>query len=444
MSDMGLEVMIILLLILANGVFAMSEIAVVTARKSRLQDWAKKGNMKARAALEIAGAPNQFLSTIQIGITLMGILVGAFAGRTVATRVSTALNAVPGMEPYSEAAGVAVVVITITYFSLIIGELVPKRVALGYPEAIASAVALPMRVLSTVSAPAVWMLSASTEAVLGLLGGRSSKEPPVTEEEIKALIRQGTKAGIFEESEQDMVEGVFRLGEKNAWAIMTPRSQMTWLDLKDSLDEVRGKLSESGHSRFPVGDGGLDNIVGVVQAKELLTRALAGEPIDLRASLQQPFFVPRSAPALQVLELFKQSGRHIALVVDEYGSIEGLLTHHDILEAIAGEIPFGEEPVQPKAVQRQDGSWLLDGMLSVEEFKDIFQLESLPGEKRDVYQTLGGFLFTQMGRVPSESDRFEWDRLRFEIVDMDGKRIDKVLVTRAQESSSGGVRGTAD
>ena len=441
---MGLEIVIIFLLILANGLFAMSEIAVITARKSRLQDWANKGNTKAKVALEIAGSPNQFLSTIQIGITLIGILAGAFAGRTIATRLSTALNAVPGMEPYSEAAGLAVVVIAITYFSLIIGELVPKRVALGYPEGIATVVAVPMRVLSAVSAPAVWMLSVSTEGILGMLGGRSSKEPPVTEEEIKALIRQGTKAGIFEESEQHMVEGVFRLGEKTAWAIMTPRSQMMWLDLKDSLDEIRKKLSESGHSRFPVGDGGLDNVVGVVQAKDLLPRAMAGEPINIHASLQQPFYVPRSAPALQVLELFKQSGRHIALVVDEYGSIEGLLTHHDILEAIAGEIPFGEEPVQPKAVQRQDGSWLLDGMLSVEEFKDIFELENLPGEKRDVYQTLGGFLFTQMGRVPSESDRFEWSRLRFEIVDMDGKRIDKVLVTRQEPRPSGSAPEAAD
>jgi len=243
------------------------------------------------------------------------------------------------------------------------------------------------------------------------------------------LVQKGTEAGVFEESEQDMVEAVFRLGDRSARSLMTPRIQIVWLDLDNSLEQIREKISESGHSRFPVSAGSLDQMKGVVQAKDLLANSLAGKPVDLKASIQQPLFVPRTISALQVLELFKQSGKHIALVVDEHGGVEGLLTHHDILEAIAGEMPFGGKTKEPMAVQRHDGSWLLDGMLPVDGFKEIFHLESLPGEKKDAYQTLGGFLFTQMGRVPSVSDHYEWSGLRFEIVDMDGKRIDKVLVT---------------
>jgi len=425
------EILIILLLILANGVFAMSEMAVATARRSRLQDWANKGNAKARKALELVNAPNRFLSAVQIGITLIGILAGAFGGRTVADRMATYLSAIPMIEPYSEAVGLGVVVLGITYLLLVIGELAPKRLALRHPETIVMVVAVPLRVLSKALSPAVHLLSVSTDAVCRLFGRHHAQEPPVTEEEIKTLVQQGTEAGVFEESEQDMVEAVFRLGDQSARSLMTPRTQIVWLDLKGSLEQIRETIARSGHSRFPVSTGSLDNVTGVVQAKDLLANSLAGKPVDLKASIQQPLFVPRTVSVLQVLEHFKQSGKHIALVVDEYGGVEGLLTHHDILEAIAGDIPFSEKHTEPKAVQRHDGSWLLDGMLPVDEFKEIFHLESLPGEKKDAYQTLGGFLFTQMGRVPSVSDRLEWGNLRFEIVDMDGKRIDKVLVTSA-------------
>lgn len=437
MSDMGFEMLIIFLLIVTHGVLAMSETAVVKARKSRLQEWANKGNRRARAALELANAPNQFLSTVQIGIALIGILAGALGGRTIAAQLAAYLSVISVLEPYSQAIALGVVVIGITYFSLIIGDLVPKRLALSNPEGIASAVAVPMRALSAASYPAVRFLSRSTDAVFRLFGKGSHEEPPVTEEEITNLVQQGTEAGVFEESEQDMVEAVFRLGDKSAPALMTPRTQIVWLGLNDSAERIRDKITTSGHSRFPVSTHSLDNVVGVAQAKDLLVRILAGGPMDLKASLQQPLFVPRSMPALQVMEQFKQSGKHIALVVDEYGGIEGLLTHHDILEAIAGDIPFGEKP--PKAVQRHDGSWLLDGMLSTEEFKEIFHLESLPGENRDAYQTLGGFLFTQMGRVPTVSDQFVWGDLGFEIVDMDGKRIDKVLVRSGQMNASAGT-----
>lgn len=430
MSLIGWEIVVIFLLIVANGVFAMSEMAVVTARKSRLQDWAKKGNAKAKVALELANAPNRFLSAVQIGITLIGILAGAYGGRTIADRLAAYLSLIPAIEPYSQAVGLGIVVMGITYFSLVVGELVPKRLALQHPETIATLVAMPLRAFSKISSPAVRVLTISTDALFGLFGRHHAQETPVTEEEIKTLVQKGTEAGVFEESEQDMVEAVFSLGDRSARSLMTPRTQIAWLDLHDPIEQNHQKIAESGHSRFPVGVGSLDQVKGVVQAKDLLASSLAGKPFNLETFLRQPLFMPRAVSALQVLESFKQSGKHIALVVDEYGGIEGLLTHHDILEAIAGEIPFSEKHAEPKAVQRHDGSWLLDGMLPVDEFKEIFHLESLPGEKKDAYQTLGGFLFTQMGRVPSVSDHFEWSSLRFEIVDMDGKRIDKVLVAR--------------
>jgi putative hemolysin len=290
--------------------------------------------------------------------------------------------------------------------------------------------------VTAVSSPVVRFFTASTDVLFRLTGNQPRQELPVTEEEVRTLIRRGTAAGVFEASEQDMMEAVIGLGDKSARGLMTPRTQIVWLDLSDSTDTIRTKLSVSGRSRFPVCSGNLDDVVGVVHAKDLLASSLAGEALDLRASVQQPAFVPRTMTALQVLDHIKRSGSHLVFVVDEYGGIEGLLTHHDVLEAIAGDMPLGKSPVESKAVQRRDGSWLLDGMLAVDEFKEIFNLESLPGERKDAYQTLGGFLFTQMGRVPSVTDFYVWNNLRFEIVDMDGKRIDKVLVMRVDEMGS--------
>ena len=444
MSEILGEIVIIFSLIMANGVFAMSEMAVVTARKSRLQDWANKGDARARAALELANAPNRFLSAVQIGITLIGILAGAFGGRTLAERIAEYFSAVPGLEPYSRAIGLSVVVMTIAYFSLVIGELVPKRLALRHPESIAAFIAGPMLFVTKISAPMVYLLSLSTDAVFRLFGGHHVQEPPVTEEEIKTLVQKGTEAGVFEESEQDLVEAVFSLADRSARSLMTPRTHIIWLDLDDSVEAMRAKVIESKYSRFPVSSGNLDQVSGVIHAKDFLAQLVTGKALDIRALMQDPLFVPRSVSALNVLELFKQTGKHIAFVVDEYGGTEGLLTHHDILEAIAGEISLGEKQAEPKAVQRHDGSWLLDGMLAVEEFKELFQLNDLPGEKKDAYQTLGGFLFTQLGRVPAVSDSFVWGNLRFEIVDMDRKRIDKVLVTSASEAATGSSSNNAD
>lgn len=432
MGDVSLELLAICLLIAVSAVFSLSEMAVVTARKSRLEDWADKGDHRAKAALDLANTPSRFFFTVQIVVTLAGILAGALGARTVAERLAAHLSALPLLEPYSEPIALGAVVVGIALLLLTLGEMVPKRIAMAHAEGIAMTVARPMHVLSALFYPAMRLLHLSPQAVFGILPGRAAQGFSVTEESIKMLVQQGTEAGVVHESEQEMVEAVFRLGDKTARALMTPRSQIVWLDSHEPAAEIQRKITASGFSRFPVAEESLDKVQGIVHVKDLLAAALAGHAFDFAASVQQPLFVPRSMPALHVVDLFKESGKHIALVVDEYGGIEGLLTHHDILEAIAGTIPYSETETDSSAVQREDGSWLLDGMLPVEEFKEIFDLETLPGEKRDAYQTLGGFLFTQMGRVPTVSDHLEWSGLRFEIVDMDGKRIDKVLVTAVE------------
>lgn len=432
MSNPVLEILIIFLLLVANGVFAMAEIAIVSARKARLQQLADAGNAQAHAALELATNPNQFLATAQIGITLVGILAGAFGGATIAEEIATRLNEIPSIAPYGETIGVGIVVLGITYFSLVIGELVPKRLALNNAERIASAVAAPMRALSTLTAPVVRLLSASTDMVIWLLGVKPSIEPSITPEEIKVLIEQGTESGVFEASEQDMMENVLRLDERRVGAFMTPRTQIVWFDIEDSPEDIRRKIANDQHSRFPVVKDSLDNVLGIVRARDLLNQSLAGQPLDLRVLLRSPLFVPESMSALKVLELFKQKGTHVALITDEYGGIEGMVTHNDILEAIAGYIPSAGEPAEPQATRREDGSWLLDGLLHIDELKEIFGIERLPGEEHGHYQTVGGFVMTQVQSIPTVGQCFEWGRLRFEVVDMDGRRVDKVLVTLSQ------------
>jgi putative hemolysin len=430
MAGIANEILLIFLLIVVSGFFAAAEMALITARKSQLQDWNKKGHRRAKVALELALAPKQFLVAVQACVTLLSVLIGVFAGRSIADWIAVGIGSIPILAVYQKELGLALAVLLITYVALVIGAMAPKRLATRRPEGIAALLATVLRLFTKMFAPIVRLLTVSTDAVCWVLGKSNPNESParITEEEVRMLVRQGTEAGVFEESEQDMVEAVLRLGDKPARSLMTPRTRIAWLDLESTDQQIREKILSSGHSCFPVGTGKLDTVDGVVHAKDLLAHHLAGKFLDLRASTQQPLFVPRTMTALEVLDTFKKSGQHIALVVDEYGGIEGLLTHHDILEAIAGDIPFGGKFGSPKAMQRQDGSWLLDGMLSVDEFKEIFHLESLPGENRDAYQTLGGFVFTQMGRIPSVADFFEWNGLRLEVVDMDGKRIDKVLV----------------
>lgn len=334
MVTISFEILFILLLLLANGVFAMSEIALVSARKSRLKQRAEGGDARARAALALADSPDRFLPTVQIGITLVGIFAGAFGGATIAEQLAGQIAVVPALAPYAEGIGLGVVVIAITYFSLIIGELVPKRIALNNPETIAALVARPMNLLARIAAPVVFLLSFSTTVVLKLLRVKPSIEPSVTEEEVRALILQGAEAGIFEHSEREIVESVFRLDDRSVNDLMMQRREVVWLDADASGEEIRRTITENPYSRFPVCEGSLDNVVGVAKAKHLLERCLNGEPLDLRAAMTAPLFVPETQTALQVLELFKNAHTHIALVVDEHGGVEGLVTINDVMEAI--------------------------------------------------------------------------------------------------------------
>lgn len=432
MNNLVLEILIVLLLIIANGVLAMSEIAIVSARKARLQQLADAGNARSRAALELANNPSRFLATVQIGITLVGILAGAFGGATLAEEMASHLNEIPFLAPHGETIAFTIVVIGIAYFSLVLGELVPKRLALNNAVRIASAVAASMRALSTIATPIVWLLSVSTDCVIRLMGIKPSTEPSITPEEIEVLIKQGTESGVFEASEQDMIESVLRLDDRRASSFMTPRTHIDWLDVEDSPEEIRRKVANSQQLFFPVARNSLDNVVGIVQAKGLLDQCLAGRPPDLGALLQPPLFVPERLSALRVLELFKHKGAHIALIIDEYGGIEGLVTHNNILEGIAGYVSSTSELAVPQAMRRADGSWLVDGLLQIAELEELLDIEGLAAEERIQYQTVGGFVIAHVGSIPTAGQYFEWRGLRFEVVDMDGRRVDKVLVTPSQ------------
>ncbi|KAM3095917.1 hemolysin family protein [Phormidesmis sp. 146-35] len=436
MQSFTIDLLIILFLTLANALFVMSELAIVSARKVRLQQAANQGDKKAGVALELANQPNDFLASVQIGITLIGIVSGAFGEKALTTRLAPFLGTVPVLRPYSDGLAFGIAVLLITYLTLVIGELVPKRLALNSPERLAAWVAIPMNLLAKIASPIVYLLGASTNLVMRILGIRPSDEPQVTEEEIRIMIEQGTEAGMFEQAEEDIMKRVFRLGDRRISALMTPRLDIIWLDLEDSTEENRRAMMESSHSQFPVCHGGLDNLLGVVQVYDLLVKSWSGQELDLTSSLQTPVFVPESTRALKVLELFKQSGTHIAFVVDEYGVIQGLVTFTDVLQAIVGDIPSIEELEEPQAVQREDGSWLLDGMLPIYQFKEILNLEDeeLPGEQRGTYQTLGGFVVMHLGRIPAPADHFEWSTMRFEVMDMDGNRVDKVLVMVDEEA----------
>ena len=417
------QIFVILLFIVFNGVFVMSEMAVASSRKARLQQRINDGDKRANAALELNQNPNMFLATVQIGITLISVLTGAVGGATFAEPLSKVLERVPIVSPYAHSVALGVVVVLITIISIVIGELLPKRLALHNPELFASALAAPMNLISKLFTPVVWFFSRVTDALLRILGVKPGTEPSVTEEEIHLLIDQGTQAGVFEESEQDMVEGIFSLGDQRIYSVMTPRTDIMYLDINDTVEEIRQKIAECEFSRFPVRQDSLDTILGIVKARDLLLRSLSGEEIKLKELLKPAFFIPETMFASRALEIFKEKGTELLLVIDEFGGLQGLLTINDILEEIVGQIEMEE----PQATQRQDGSWLLDGMLEVDEFKEIFKLKILPHE--DEYETLSGFVMVSLGRVPQSADQFEWNGLRIEVIDMDGRRVDKVLVT---------------
>jgi putative hemolysin len=412
MSGNWVEALIIFFLIILNGLFAMTEIALVSVRKSRLEQKAEDGNKDAQIALELLESPNRFLSTVQVGISLVGVFAGAMGGASFAEKLAVLLDSIPVLKPYSNAISLVIVVLIITYFSLVFGELIPKRLALQSSEKIALASARPMRFLSKLVSPVVTLLANSTDLGLKAMRVKDSGEAPVSDEEIMMLLEQARETGSVQDMEQDMVESVFRLGDRRADAIMTPRVDLIWLDIQEPLDENIQTVLSSSHSLFPVGDGSLDEIIGIVRAKELVGRKLNGEEVQLRDIVIPPLFIPESMPALKVLELLKTPGNRAALVIDEYGGVQGMVTLSDVLQAIIGDVPVPGENYEPQVVEREDGSYLFDGQLQIDELKDILDLDELPEEEHAGFSTLGGFMMNQLGEIPSVGQHFEWAGLR--------------------------------
>lgn len=421
-----LELLIILLLTLVNGLLAMSELAVVSSRRSRLEHLANQGGHGARAALRLIDDPSRFLSTVQIGITLVGIIAGAFSGATLGQRLGAWLNTFPSISPYGNSLGIGITVVVITYLSLIIGELVPKRIALAHPERVASLVAGPMRGLSLVAAPAVWLLHVSTERVLELLGLAGARETTVTEDEVKSLIAEGTQAGIFVPQEQEMIEGVLRLADRSVRLIMSPRARIVWVDVRAERSTIIDMVRSHRFSRLLVCDGTVDHPVGFIHTKNLLPEALNCEEITLSELITPLLYVPDRTTVLNLLNRFKKEKVHIAVVVDEYGTTEGLVTLTDVIEAIAGDLPERGEDNGPEIVQRGDGSWLADGTVPTDEVEAITGIDM--GENVEM---LAGFVLVHLGRIPKAGASFIHGNARFEVVDMDGNRIDKVLIKAA-------------
>jgi putative hemolysin len=428
MESLSAQILIILALIVANGLCAMAEIAIVSARKARLQQRAEEGDEGARIALELANSPSRFLPTIQIGITLVGILAGAFGGATIADKLAPELNRISWIAPHGGAVSLVLVVLAITFLSLIIGELVPKQIALQHAESISAALAPAMRALAWVASPLVQLLSLSTHLVLRLFGIKPSAETSITEEEVKIMIEQGTQEGVFEPTEQEMVERVFRLGDRTVNALMTPRPDVVWLDLNDPPEETQRKITSNSHTHYPVSEDQIDTIIGMVNSKDLLSQNLSCRPIDLRSVLRPAMFIPESMSALALLERFKKKRTHVALVIDEHGGFQGLITTSDVLEAIVGDIPTPGEAEEADIIRREDGSWLVDGKVLADELKELLQRDDLPFEEENLYQTLGGLMMAFLDRIPRSGDHFDWSGFRFEVVDMDGHRVDKVLI----------------
>jgi magnesium and cobalt exporter, CNNM family len=430
-----MDVVILCLLIAVNGLFAMSEMALVSASKARLQRWAEEGRPGAGPALELAERPSHFLSTVQVGITGIAILTGAFGEDAIANRLGAWLAGFAPLTPYAHGLALAATVIVITYFSVVVGELVPKQLALRSPEAIAARVARPMQRLARAAAPLVRLLSASSARVLRLAGAGPRDGEPVTDEEIVVLMRQGARAGVFEKAEPALVSNILHLDEQPVGAIMTPRLEMFYLDLDDGFEANRRKIVASPDWIIPVCRGGSDEVVGMLHTHDLLGRCLAGETVDIAATLRAPFVIPPTRSVLEVLEGFRAHRVEVALVADEYGHLLGIVSLTHVLEAIVGELPaHGED--EPGAVRRDDGSWLLDGSIDLHRFRQLLDAGDLPREEAGDFHTLGGFVMAQLGRVPRPGDAFRWKDLRVEVVDMDRNRVDKVLVSRVEDAEA--------
>ncbi|WP_406661699.1 hemolysin family protein [Methanolobus sp. ZRKC3] len=428
-----LEIIVIVILILLNSIFAMSEFALVSSRRIRLRQKADKGDTGALAALEISKNLTPFLSTIQIGITLIAIFTGAFGGATIARGLSSYFTRFPALAPYSYALGISIMVVIITYLTLVFGELVPKRIALYRAEAIASRVAKPMRFFSSIARPLVVILSSSTDAVLRLLKVPKDYEPSITEEEVRVMLEKGTKNGVFERAELSMIKGVLKVGDLRVESLMTHRNEIIALDLEDKVDVNLQKMIDSGRSYFPAYEKDFDNIIGIVSAKDIMANIVESDIVDMKKHIKEALFVPETLLVLKLLEAFKENEVHIALIADEYGNIQGVITLNDVLEAIVGDVKSLGEPMEmPKIVMQKDGSWLIDGDTPIEKVKETLSLDSFPEEEDGYYYTISGLIMFILHRIPNIGNNIEVKGVKYEVVAMDGNRIDKVLAIRIE------------
>ncbi|CAK0762099.1 putative hemolysin [Gammaproteobacteria bacterium] len=431
------QILFIFFMIVINGFFAMSELSIMLARKVRLETMAKNGHRGARRALAISEKPTRFLSTVQIGITLLGICTGAVSGATLAEKSGQWLaTMIPALEPWSEPIALTVIITITGYLSLVGGELVPKQLAVSNPESIAVIVARPMYVLSVMVTPMVWFLEASSALLLKLLGRHESVPRGVTEEEVRAFIAEGARVGALKPAEKDMMTGVMRLADWRVRAFMTPRPEVIWIDIEDDSPTVLRKLRESPFSRLPVARGDLDELLGIVQAKDLLDQILDGCPLNVSDALREASVVHGNSPALGVLEVLRSSPLHMAMVVDEYGSVQGIITATDILQAIVGNLASPDAEPGPNAIQRKDGSWLVDGELAFDIACDLTGIKDLPSIPVE-YTTVAGFALTHLGHIPKAGESFQCGSYSFEVVDMDGRRIDKLLVKNPTAKGGG-------
>ncbi len=418
---------IIVVIILISAVLTLAETAVVSSRISRLEQSARSGNRRSRSALKLLESPRRLLASVRLVLLFLAIFAGALAEACMAAPVASWLQGAGFHPEWARWLGLAIIVLGVTSFMVLVGELLPRRFGHLFPEPIAGYFARPMRIISVVMAPFTALLDLLADLLLRIFGIAPLPEPGVTEDEIRVLIEQGAKAGVFEKAEADIMSNVLRLSARRASSLMTPRTEIVWLKADTSDEEIRRIIAENPHSNYPIGQENLDNIVGVVNAKDCLARAIVGQTVELDQLMRRPLIVPEGISTLQLLEAFRESPQQTALIADEYGSILGMVSQNDVLEALVGDLPSPEEPGEmPMAIRREDGSWLVDASMTADEFKDLMKLRQMPGESD--YDTIGGFVLMQLQRIPKTADYFEWNGLRFEVVDMDGKRIDKLLV----------------
>ncbi len=428
-----MEILVIAFLILLNGIFSMSEIALVSSRKFKLEREAKRGSVNAQKALEMSDNPNTFLSTVQIGITLIGILTGIFSGERITSDLQQKIGQFGPAAPYSHTIAIAIVVVLLTYFSIVFGELIPKRIGLTFPEKIAALVAYPMEIISKVAKPFIWLLGKTNDLVLGLFGIRGNRDHAVSEEEITSIIREGTVTGEVQEIEHDIVKRVFVLGDRKVRDLMTHRTDLVWLDINDDLAEIRRKTRGRIHSVYPVSQKARDNLAGIINLKEVLLDSGDGKPFSLETFLRQPVFVHEHLPVYALLEQLKQNSAHYAVVVDEYGALEGMITLYDVLDALVGEQAVPGQPEQHHIIRRDKNSWLADGQYPYFELLGYLEIED---QEEEHFVTLAGLVLSLLNHIPVAGEKVRWRDFELEIVDMDDRKIDKVLITRIPDTES--------